>query len=238
MELHQIHGVSAVAIDHILRVRDDVAIANNKVHEILLDNNSVTRNKRKQGRQRPWVRWERDYSLISVHLDWYYNERDEWCLAVEDDGSRMVLDMIEVDSASAEKAVELLDEVRREFEEEVPVLEVITDNGTEFVNSKTDGIDPDHVFEGYLEENGIDHTLCKVGRPQINGKIERFYQTYGKQRWRFSSLDEFIGYYNTERPHMSLKWGELETPSEAFERLLPTPEELENHLQNSQEVES
>ncbi|MFB6215890.1 MAG: integrase core domain-containing protein [Candidatus Aenigmatarchaeota archaeon] len=176
--------------------------------------------------------------MISVHLDWYCNERDEWYLAVEDDASRMILDMIEVESASAEKSVKLLDRAREKYEEKVPVLEVITDNGTEFVNSKTDGIDPDHVFEGYLEENGIDHTLCKVGRPQTNGKIERFFKTYGDHRWRFSSLNEFIDYYNTERPHMSLKWSELETPKDAFERLQPTPEELENQFLNQEEVES
>jgi len=68
VELHNNYNIGAVAIAHILRVKDDLAIANNKVHDILLENDSVTRNKRKQGRQRPWVRWERDYSLISVHL--------------------------------------------------------------------------------------------------------------------------------------------------------------------------
>ncbi|MFB6215891.1 MAG: hypothetical protein ABEJ72_02845, partial [Candidatus Aenigmatarchaeota archaeon] len=55
-ELHDQHEFGAVAISNILRMRDDLSIATNKVHEILIENNSVTRNKRKQGRQRPWVR--------------------------------------------------------------------------------------------------------------------------------------------------------------------------------------
>jgi putative transposase len=54
---------------------------------------------------------------------------------------------------------------------------------------------PDHEFEGNLHDNDIKHTLCKVGRPQSNGKIERFFQTYDKQRWRFGTLDEFLTFY-------------------------------------------
>ena len=100
---------------------------------------------------------------------------------------------------------------------------MITDHGSEFVNPRQDDRpDPNHAFEGYLAENDIMHTLCKVGRPQSNGKIERFYQTYEKQRWRFDGIDEFLEFYNDVRPHMSLDWDNLETPSEAFDRLLPS----------------
>ena len=67
------------------------------------------------------------------------------------------------------------------------------------------------------------HTLCKVGRPQSNGKIKRFFQTYEKHRQRFGTLEEFLTFYNEERPHMSLDWDNLETPAEAFERLVPSP---------------
>jgi len=42
----------------------------------------------------------------------------------------------------------------------------------------------DHAFEGYLHDHDIKHTLCTVGRPQSNGKLERFFQTYDKHRWR------------------------------------------------------
>ena len=162
----------------------------------------------------------------TCRLDWFHNSREDWVLAVEDDASRKVLGMIETDAQSAERGVELLDEVRQEHETDVPIIEVITDHGSEFVNTRRDDRpDLDHAFEGYLAENDIMHTLCKFGRPQSNGKIERFYQTYEKQRWRFDGLDEFIEFYNEIRPHMSLDWDNLETPSDAFDRLLPPPEE-------------
>jgi len=147
-------------------------------------------------------------------MDWYRNGQGQQVLAVEDDASRRVFDMIETDASSASQSVDLLDGVREDFDATVPILEVITDHGSEFVNPRQDeGPSPDHKFEGYLHENDIKHTLCKVGRPQSNGKIERFFQTYDKHRWRLGTLDEFVTFYNEERPHMSLDWDNLERSS-------------------------
>jgi len=147
-------------------------------------------------------------------------------LAVEDDASRRVFDMIETDASSASRSVELLDSVREDWRAPVPILEVITDHGSEFINTRQDERPClDHEFERYLVENEITHTLCKVGRPQSNGKIERFFQTYDKHRWRFGTLDEFLTFYKKERPHMSFDWDELETPADAFDRLLPSPQD-------------
>ncbi|PSP49197.1 IS481 family transposase [Halobacteriales archaeon QH_3_68_24] len=157
-------------------------------------------------------------------MDWYCNEHGQQVLAVEDDASRRVFDMIETDASSASRSVELLDTVRTENDAPVPILEVITDHGSEFVNTHQDERPClDHEFEQYLHDHDIKHTLCKVGRPQSNGKIERFFQTYDKHRWRFGTLDEFLTFYNKERPHMSLDWDNLETPAGAFDRLVPSP---------------
>ena len=72
-----------------------------------------------------------------------------------------------------------------------------------------------------LEQNDVD----RICRPQSNGKLERFFQTYETHRWRFDSLEPFLEYYNDHRPHQSLRYDDLETPSEAFDRLLPTAED-------------
>lgn len=107
-------------------------------------------------------------------------------------------------------------------DKDVPILEVITDHGSEFINThQNERTCPYHAFEGYLDENNIKHTLCKVGKPQSNGKLKRFFQTYEKQRWRFDSLDEFFTFYNEVRPQISLDWANLETPRGALDRLLP-----------------
>jgi len=157
-------------------------------------------------------------------MDWYKNDRGDSVLAVEDDASRVVFDMIETESRSAAKSVELLERVQHQWSSPVPILEVITDHGTAFVNHRVDERPClEHTFERYLHNNDIKHTLCKVGRPQSNGKIERFFQTYEKHRWRLGTLEEFLAFYNEERPHMSLDWDNLETPAEAFDRLVPSP---------------
>ncbi|MEF8838835.1 MAG: integrase core domain-containing protein [Haloarculaceae archaeon] len=228
---HTLDG-GAVAVAHVLRVRDGLSIDHNRVHAILEEHDHVIENPNKQGRRRPWVRFEREYAGVTVHMDWYYNDQGDQVLGVEDDASRRVFDMIERETSSASQSVELLDSVREELEAPVPILEVITDHGTEFINTHRDGRPClDHEFERYLHENHIEHTLCKVGRPQSNGKIERFFQTYDKHRWRFDSLEEFLTFYNEVRPHMSLDWDNLETPAEAFDRLLPSPaEEINDFL--------
>ena len=61
--------LGAVAVAHVLRVRDELSIDNNVVHEILKEDEHVSENEDKQGRRRPWVRFERDYSLVTVHMD-------------------------------------------------------------------------------------------------------------------------------------------------------------------------
>lgn len=226
LDLYELHEQGAEAIAHLLRERDGLTIDNNRVHAILQEYEHVTENPNKQGRRRPWVRWEREYSLITVHLDWYQNDRDEWVLAVEDDASRKILGMIEEKSRSGAASVQLLDTARERTANDGKVLEVITDHGAEFYANKRDQHgEADHAFENYLTEHDIKHTLCTVGRPQSNGKIERFFQTYEKHRWRFDSLDSFVEYYNEQRPHQSLRYDDLETPSEAFERLLPTAQD-------------
>jgi putative transposase len=79
------------------------------------------------------------------------------------------------------------------------------------------------VFERYLAENDIEHALCTAGRTQSNGK---FFQAYEKHHCRFGTLNEFLTFYNEERPHMSLDWDTLETATEAFGRLVPSREGL------------
>jgi len=94
IELYDHHEQGAEAIAHVLRARDGLSIDNNRVHAILQEYEAVTENPNKQGRRRPWVRFEREFSLVTVHMDWFQNSREQWCLAVEDDASRKILAMI------------------------------------------------------------------------------------------------------------------------------------------------
>jgi putative transposase len=78
----------------------------------------------------------------------------------------------------------------------------------------------DSEFKQYLETQGIRPILARVKHPQTNGKIEKWFDAYKQFRKEFSSLDEFIDWYNN-RPHGSLDFESLESPELAFWRRLP-----------------
>lgn len=109
-------------------------------------------------------------------------------------------------------------------EQEIPILRILTDRGTEFCGS------PDkHPYELYLELNEIEHTKTKAKSPQTNGLCERFHQTVLNEFYRVTfrkklyydleslqaDLDEYITNYNTERTHQG-KRCQGKTPMETF----------------------
>lgn len=114
LDPYRSHEVGAAATAHVLRRRDGLEIANERVHEILEEYEHVIDNPNKHGAKRPWVRIERKYSLVTVHMDWFHNSCKQWCLAVEDDASRKILGMVETDARSADRRVDLLETVRQE----------------------------------------------------------------------------------------------------------------------------
>jgi transposase InsO family protein len=111
------------------------------------------------------------------------------------------------------------------FEEQnIPILRVLTDRGTEFCGS------PDrHPYQLYLQLNDIDHSKTKVRSPQTNGICERFHQTVLNEFYRITfrkkiysdietlqmDLDEYMVEYNTERTHQG-KRCKGRTPMETF----------------------
>ena len=63
------------------------------------------------------------------------------------------------------------------------------------------------AFKDHLERYGIKLILARIKHPQTNGKLERFFEEYKRHRSAFSSLGEFINWYN-DRPHGSLNFPE------------------------------
>ena len=100
--------------------------------------------------------------------------------------------------------------------------QILTDNGKVFTGKyATPPVEV--LFDRICRENGIDHLLTQPRSPTTTGKIERFHRTLRAEfdtRRTFSSLraaqgalDEWIGYYNTARPHQAL---DDATPAERF----------------------
>jgi transposase InsO family protein len=90
---------------------------------------------------------------------------------------------------------------------------VLTHNGREFCGGES------HPYRIYLELNEIEHRTSKVRRPQTNGFVERFNRTALDEFFRKAfreklyesvellqrDLDEWLLYYNQERPHQGYR---------------------------------
>jgi len=106
----------------------------------------------------------------------------------------------------------------------VPILRILTDRGTEYCGK----IDT-HDYQLYLAVNNIDHSKTKTRSPQTNGIVERFNRTILEEFYQIAfrkkiynslkelqyDLDEWVTYYNLNRPHQG-KICQGRTPMETF----------------------
>ena len=134
--------------------------------------------------------------------------------------AKLYLNKVPVAAADA-----LNDQVLPFFEaEEVPVLRMLTDRGTEFC-----GRPDSHPYELFLELNEIEHTKTKARHPQTNGICERFHKAlldefyrvafrkkiYGSLEELQRDLDDWLLKYNQERTHQG-KRCQGRTPLQTF----------------------
>jgi transposase InsO family protein len=91
--------------------------------------------------------------------------------------------------------------------------QVLTDNGKVFTGRFAQP-PVEVLFDRICRENGIDHILTQPRSPTTTGKIERFHrslriefntrQVFRNLKTAQEALDEWVTYYNMERPHQSL----------------------------------
>ena len=137
-------------------------------------------------------------------------------------------------SKHAVTAADILnDRVLPFFEEnDIPLLRILTDRGTEYKGA------PGHEYELYLDLEGIEHSKTKVRHPQSNGICERLHRTMQEEFYAVafrrklydnlellqSDLDQWMEYYNNERPH-SGRYCFGKTPMATFLESLPLAKE-------------
>ena len=100
--------------------------------------------------------------------------------------------------------------------------QVLTDNGKVFTGRFAQP-PVEVLFDRICRENGVDHILTQPRSPTTTGKIERFHKTlrmefntrqvFRNLKTAQEALDEWVTFYNTQRPHQSL--GDL-TPESRF----------------------
>jgi transposase InsO family protein len=130
------------------------------------------------------------------------------------------------DRKNALVAADMLnDQVFPFFEQqEVRVLRVLTDRGTEYCGSREH-----HEYELYLALENIDHTKTKAKSPQTNGICERFHKTILQEFYQIAfrkklyesieqlqqDVDQWLQHYNDQRPH-SGRYCFGKTPMQTF----------------------
>ena len=99
-------------------------------------------------------------------------------------------------------------------DKQIKVAAILTDNGREFC-----GREMQHPYELFLSMSDIQHRRTKVRSPQTNGFVERFHRTVLDEFFRVKlrttfyesvealqhDLDEWLTFYNEERPHQGYR---------------------------------
>ena len=205
------YRVSASTLRRIIDRDYNLRINHNRIHKILIYLGYANQLPEKHKRKVDWIRYERRHSLTAVHIDWYYDPIKElWVFAVEDDASRKMLALLEVESATTDWSIEGMKIALKHGQ----ISQCISDHGAQFIHN----LGGESRFQEFLEEQGINQILCKIKHPQSNGKVEKWFQVYKNHRHAFAGKEEFLVWYNEVRPHLSLRIDELETPHLAFIR--------------------
>jgi transposase InsO family protein len=166
----------------------------------------LTRKEGNRGTRARYIRFQRKHANSLWHVDDSEFAEKGKIIAVIDDCSRYCLGILHVNSVDTNIVTKFLDELIKKFGKP---RQIISDNGSPY------GLKSKHSrFDRWCKRNKIDHIRTRVKRPQTNGKVERLFQTIGKEiSFCNKDLENFRYRYNQFRPHESLNW---QTPSQVF----------------------
>jgi transposase InsO family protein len=175
---------------------DVTAVGHNTIHRILIEaglNHPVEAPRKVWGKRR----FERPYSNNLWQADYKMTEKDEWMISYLDDHSRFIPGSEIHNNPTGENAIHLLEDCIHQYGKPDQIL---TDQGTQFHPARGDLSN----FTEYCSGNGIEHIMASIRRPSTIGKIEAFHKAYTIEAWMFNSHQEFIHYWNYQRPHQGI----------------------------------
>ncbi len=121
------------------------------------------------------------------------------------------------DELSPRQATVFLREALDFFQrQQIRVQQVQTDHGMEFTYAMHPHFTAEHPFERELRKEGIARKLTPIGKPHLQGKVERSHRIdedefhaarfFRTSAARAKAFKGYITYYNHQRPHGSLNW--------------------------------
>jgi transposase InsO family protein len=210
-------------VRRILQLREQRLSAVRIAHTIGVGHSTVQRVLERQGlsqlprpaRPKP-RRYEKQRPGELLHLDLKYlpalrNARHDFEFAAVDDFSREAVVSIRTDQTSAAAAA-FLEHVVATLPYRIEA--VLTDNALAFTMRHAHHCDRLTRFQQVCAALDIRHLVLRPYAPQSNGKVERFFRTINDEcldvrplftfAARSRAVDQFVWYYNHERPHLSL----------------------------------
>ena len=169
----------------------------------------------RQRRRETWKRWERGapmelWQLDLVHGFLLADGSSAKALTGVDDHSRYC---VSARLMARERTQSVCDGFNSAMQTYGVPLQVLTDNGKVFTGRFTQP-PVEVLFDRICRENGVDHILTEPRSPTTTGKIERFHRTlriefntrqvFRNLKTAQEALDEWVSYYNMQRPHQAL----------------------------------
>jgi transposase InsO family protein len=185
-------------------------------------------------RRESWKRWERGTAMELWQLDVVHgfalaDGTAAKALTGIDDHSRFCVSARLMLRERTQAVCDGFSSALREYG--VPA-QVLTDNGKVFTGRFAQP-PVEVLFDRICRENGVDHILTAPRTPTTTGKIERFHRTlrtefntrqvFRNLKTAQEALDEWVTYYNTQRPHQALADA---TPESRFRGSQESPREL------------
>ncbi|RAU96585.1 IS481 family transposase [Mycolicibacter senuensis] len=179
----------------------------------------------RQRRSRKWKRWERSAPMELWQMDIVggfplADGTSAKALTGIDDHSRMC---ISAHLMPRERTRAVCDGLRAALDRYGAPEQILTDNGKVFTG-RFHHPPVEVLFDAICRQHGVEHLLTQPRSPTTTGKIERFHRSlraeFLSDRKPFATLkraqqalDEWVGYYNTVRPHQAIA---MVPPAERF----------------------
>ncbi len=180
----------------------------------ILQKHNLCRETKNRGKQKKWVRWQREHPNSLWQVDHTDEQElfDCYTLSVLDDCSRYSLALVKLNRVTTNAVTIILDNLIKKHGKP---RQILTDNGGAY------GLKSRHSkFDRWCRRRGIEHIRTKVHSPTTNGKVERLFKTMDDElEFCNKDLELFRMRYNHFRPHSSLN---NKAPAEiyfAFHRL-------------------
>ena len=228
---HPSWGPRRIAVE-VSRSGGGLAVTESSVYRCLRRTGLVEPDSRRR-RKREWKRWERGrpnelWQMDTVGGFLIADGSQAKALTGIDDHSRFC---VSAKLMPRERTRLICDGLRAAISCYGPPEQLLTDNARVFTG-RFFAPPVEVLFDAICREHGIEHLLTLPRSPTTTGKIERFHRTLRAEfdtRQIFTSLqvaqqalNEWVGYYNTARPHQALNDA---TPADRFTSPLTSQEQ-------------